>query len=161
MAQAMAPQESPVTPDETCPGRLCLVAMEPVRNAILLEPRAEARAQDPWSALMAPPLAPRKGNVLPATREEALGLLAYVEPHLGAHPSADLFHGHHELSQAVAVPMAAKQRAAPKAVTQAAETLHRGQEPLDTPNDQPANRPAPPRPWPRLPLGRLGARRPS
>ena len=38
--------------------------------------------------------------------------LAYVEHHLGAHHSPDLFHVQHELSKAVSAPMAVKQRAA-------------------------------------------------
>jgi hypothetical protein len=47
---------------------------------------------------------------------EAPGRLAYVEHHLGAHHSPDLFHVQHELSKAVSAPMAAKQRAAAKAL---------------------------------------------
>ena len=47
--------------------------------------------------------------------------LAYVEHHLGVHHSPDLFHVPPELSKAVAAPMAAKQRAADKAVVKAAD----------------------------------------
>jgi hypothetical protein len=88
-----------------------------------LEHTAEARDQDTWSALMASALAPRKCNVIQSTSDEAPGLLAYVAHHLGGHHSPDLFHVQPELSKAVAAPLAAKQRAAAKAVTTAQEQL--------------------------------------
>ena len=79
-------------------------------------------------------------QVMQSTSDEAPGLLAYVEHHLGAHHSPDLFHVQHELSKAVSAPMALKQRAAAKAVTQAEETLKRVQEHLDKANDEPDKR---------------------
>ncbi len=59
---------------------------------------------------MAGALAPLKCNVIQSTSDEAPGLLADVEPHLGGHHSPDLFQVQHELSKAVAAPMAAKQQ---------------------------------------------------
>uniref|UniRef100_UPI00397C96F0 hypothetical protein n=1 Tax=Salmonella sp. SAL4457 TaxID=3159912 RepID=UPI00397C96F0 len=79
-------------------------------------------------ALMERALAGLNCRVIQSTSDEAPGLLAYVEQHLGAHHSPDLFHVQHELSKAVAAPMAAKQRAAEKAMTTAAEQLSRVQE---------------------------------
>ena len=43
-------------------------------------------------------------QVIQSTSDEAPGLLAYVEHHLGAHHSPDLFHVQHELSKAVSAP---------------------------------------------------------
>ena len=77
--------------------------------------KALARDQDPWHAHMEQALADRNGRVIQSASDEAPGLLAYVEHHLGAHHSPDLFHVQHELSQAVSVPLATKQRAAAKA----------------------------------------------
>jgi len=128
LAQGMPPQDITVTQDETFTGALCLVAIEPVSNYILLEHPAEARDQDTWNELMASALAHLKCNVIQSTSDEAPGLLAYVENYLGVHHSPDIFHVQHELSKAVAAPIAAKQRAADKAVTTAAETLTRVQE---------------------------------
>ena len=128
LAQEMPPKEITATQDETFTGGLCLVAIEPVSNSILLEHTAEARDQDTWNALMADALALLKCKVILATSDEAPGLLASVEQHLGAHHSPNLFHVQHELSKAVAAPMAAKQHAAAKAVTTAAEQLSRVQE---------------------------------
>jgi hypothetical protein len=79
-------------------------------------------------------------RVIQSTSDEAPGLLAYVEHHLGAHHSPDLFHVQHELSRAVAAPMAVKQRAAAKAVAQAEETLKRVHEYLDNANNAPEKR---------------------
>jgi hypothetical protein len=72
-----------------------------------------------------------------STSDEAPGLLAYVEHHLGAHHSPDVFHGQHALSKAVSAPLAVKQRAAEKAATKAEETLKRGQESLPPAHDEP------------------------
>jgi hypothetical protein len=46
------------SPYETFTGGLCLVAIEPMCNYILLEHTAEARDQVPWSELIAGALAP-------------------------------------------------------------------------------------------------------
>jgi hypothetical protein len=127
LAQDMAPKDITVAQDETFTGGLCLVAIEPVSNYILLEQTAETRDQDTWSELMAQALAPLKCNVIQSTSDEAPGLLAYVVHHLGAHHSPDLFHVQRELIKAVSGPLAAKQRAAEKAVATAQETLQQAQ----------------------------------
>jgi DNA-binding XRE family transcriptional regulator len=134
LAHEMPPKAITLTQDETFTGGLCLVGIEPVSNYILLEQAAQARDQDTWQALMAQALAGLNCQVIQSTSDEAPGLLAYVEHHLGAHHSPDVFHVQHELSKAVSAPMAVKQRAAAKAATKAEETLKRVQEPLDTPN---------------------------
>ena len=115
------------------------VAIEPVSNYILFEHPAEARDHDTWSKAMAGALTPLKCHIIQATSDEAPGLLAYVEHHLGVHHSPDVFHVQHELSKAVSAPMAAKQRAATKAMTKAEERLTRMQA-LHTPNNEPAKR---------------------
>jgi len=74
-------------------------------------------------------------QVIQATSDEAPGLRADVEPHLGAQHSPDLFQAPHELSKAVSAPMAVQQRAAHKAVAKAAEALKRLHAPLDTTNE--------------------------
>jgi len=145
LAQQMPPQEITVTQDETLTGGLCLVAIEPVSNYILLEQAAAARDQDTWRVLMDDALTPLNCKVIQSTSDEAPGLLASVEHHLGAHHSPDVLHVQHELSKAAAAPMATKQRAAEKALTTAAETLNRVQEPTQPDNAQ-AGRRGPGRP---------------
>ena len=65
-------------------------------------------------------------TVRQSTSDEAPGLRAYVAHPLGAPHSPDLFPGQHERSKAVAAPLAAKQRAAERAMRTAEETLSRG-----------------------------------
>jgi hypothetical protein len=133
LAHAMPPKDITLTQDETFTGGLCLVGIEPVSNSILLEQAAQARDHDTWHMLMEQALAGLDCRVIQSTSDEAPGLLAYVEQHLGAHHSPDLFHVQPELSKAVAAPLAVKQRAAYKAVAQAEETLKRVHEHLDNP----------------------------
>ena len=141
LAHEMPPKEMTMTLDETFTGGLCLVGMDPESNDIVLEHTAPARDQDTWDALMAPALAGLNCKVIQATSDEAPGLLAYVAHHLGAHHSPDLFHVQHELSKAVAAPMATKQRAAAKAE----ETRKRVHEHLLNANEEP-QQPGPGRP---------------
>src|SRR5262249_30682438 len=140
LAEQMPTNNITVTQDETFTGGLCLVGMEPVSNYRVLEQTAQARDHDTWRELMEAALTPLKCNVIQSTSDEAPGLLAYVEHHLGAHHSPDLFHVQHELSKAVSAPMAAKQRAAEKALKTAEETLQRVHEHLDTADGAPAKR---------------------
>jgi hypothetical protein len=105
-----------------------------------LEQAAQARDHDTWHTLMEQALAGLDGRVMQSTNDEAPGLLASVEQHLGAPHSPDLFHVPHALSKAVAAPLAVKQRASAKAVAQAAETLKRVHEPLDNATRTPAKR---------------------
>ena len=76
LARDRAPQDITVTQDETFTGGLCLVAIEPLSNSILLEEPAEARDHDAWNARMEHALAPLKCHVIQSTSDEAPGLLA-------------------------------------------------------------------------------------
>ena len=116
LACEMPAKDITMVQDETCTGGLCLVGIDLVSNSIVLEHAARARDHDTWHALMAQALSGLHCQVMQSTSDEAPGLLAYVEHHLGAHHSPDLFHVQHELSKAVSAPMALKQRAAHKAV---------------------------------------------
>ena len=123
LASGMPQKDLTVTQDETFTGGLCLITMDPESNCIILEQLAQARDQTTWDDLMAPALAPLKCRVIQSTSDEAPGLLAYVEHYLEAHHSPDLFHVQHELVKAVSGPMATKERAALKAVTEATAQL--------------------------------------
>jgi hypothetical protein len=140
LAKDMPAKDLTVAQDETCTGGLCLVAMDPKSNDILLEQAAQARDHDTWHALMEQALSGLNGHIIQSTSDEAPALLAYVEHHLGAHHSPDLFHMQHERSKAVSAPMAVTQRAAAKAVAQAEETLKRVQESHDNTNGACAKR---------------------
>src|SRR5262245_16561451 len=123
LAKDMPHKDLTVTQDETFTGGLCLVTMDPDSNFIIVEQSAQARDHTMWHELMAPALAPLKCRVIQSTSDEAPGLLASVDHYLAAPHSPDLFHGQHALVQAVSSPMAAKERAAHKAIS---ETRPRG-----------------------------------
>lgn len=136
LAQDMPAQDITLAKDETFTGGLCLVAMEPKSNYIVLEQTAQGRDHATWHALMEKALAGLNCQVIQSTSDEAPGLLAYVEHHLGAHHSPDLFHVQHELVKAVCGPMAAKQRAA----REAQERLEQGQGHLQSTGGAPEKR---------------------
>jgi hypothetical protein len=137
LAKDMPHQDITLTQDETFTGGLCLVGSEPVSNFIILEQLAQARDQATWNALMAPALAPLNCTVIQSTSDEGSGILAYVEHHLGAHHSPDLFHVQQELVKAVSGPLATKQRAAIKATSEAQQRLEKGQGLLQDSGDEP------------------------
>jgi hypothetical protein len=140
LANGMSPKDLTVTQDETFTGGLCLITMDPESNFIIVEQLAQARDQTTWNALMAPALAQLNCRVIQSTSDEAPGLLAYVEHYLEAHHSPDLFHVQHELVQAVSGPMATKERAARKAVTEATEQLEQLQSDPQSAGDEPEKR---------------------
>src|SRR5882724_8963046 len=137
LAQDMPAKAITLAKDETFTGGLCLVAIEPKSNYIVLEQEAHARDQDTWHALMEQALSGLNCQVIQSTSDEAPGLLAYVEHHLGAHHSPDLFHVQHELVKAVSGPMATKQRAAGKVTTEAQEMLTQVQSDPQSTGDEP------------------------
>jgi hypothetical protein len=140
LAKDMPRKDLTVTQDETFTGGLCLITMDPESNFIIVEQLAQARDQVSWNAWMAPALAQLNCQVIQSTSDEAPGLLAYVEHYLEAHHSPDLFHVQHELVKAVSGPMATKERAAHKAVTEAREQLERLQSNPHSTGDEPAKR---------------------
>ena len=140
LAQDMPHKDITVTQDETFTGGLCLVGIEPVSNFIILEQLAQARDQTTWNDLMAPALQQLNVRVIQSTSDEGTGLLAYVEHHLEAHHSPDLFHVQHELVKGVSSPMAIKERAARKAVTEAREQVERLRAHKPNPGDEPEQR---------------------
>jgi Family of unknown function (DUF6399) len=140
LATDMPRKDLTVTQDETFTGGLCLITMDPESNCIILEQLAQARDQASWNAWMAPALAQLNCQVMQSTSDEAPGLLAYVEHSLEAHHSPDLFHVQHELVKAVSGPMATKERAAHKAVTEAREQLERLQSDPQSTGDAPDKR---------------------
>jgi Family of unknown function (DUF6399) len=140
LAKDMPPKDLTLAQDETFTGGLCLVAMAPKSNYILLEQAAPARDHDTWHALMEQALSGLNCHIIQSTSDEAPALLAYVEHHLGAHHSPDLFHVQHELVKAVSGSMATKQRVASKAATEAHKRLEQVQGQLQSADGEPQKR---------------------
>jgi len=140
LAPDMPHKDLTVTQDETFTGGLCLITMDPDSNFIMLEQPAQARDQISWNEHMEPALAQFNCRVIQSSSDEGSGLLAYVEHYLEAHHSPDLFHVQHELVKAVSGPMATKERATQKAVTEATEQLERLQSDPRSTDDEPEKR---------------------
>jgi hypothetical protein len=150
LANGMPPKDITVTQDETFTGGLCLITMDPESNFLILEQLAQSRDQVSWNAWMTPALAPLNCRVIQSTSDEAPGLLAYVEHYLEVHHSPDLFHVQHELVKALSGPMATKERAAHKALSEAMEQLEQVQAYQQSAGDEPEKR-GPGRP-PKVPV---------
>src|SRR5207249_5869241 len=91
LAQNMPAKAITLAKDETFTGGLCLVAIEPKSNYIVLEQEAPGRDQDTWHALMEEALAGLNCQVIQSTSDEAPGLLAYVAHSVVAHHAPDGF----------------------------------------------------------------------
>lgn len=123
LAATMPDRKITVAQDETFTGGLCLVAIEPESDYILLERRAKARDAATWDTMMKEAMAGLKVEVIQSTSDEGKGVVAYAEKLLGVHHSPDLFHVQQELSRAVAPAAAAKLRAAERAADEAEKNL--------------------------------------
>jgi hypothetical protein len=116
LASQMPQKEISICQDETFHPEICLVAIEPVSNFILLEEYSEKRDAESWSKAMKEALYDLPISIIQSTSDEGPGLVKYVEKELGAHHSSDLFHGQQEITRAISAPFRAK--------VKHAETVH-------------------------------------
>lgn len=116
LAEGMAPRQVTVCEDETFHPKICLVALEPVSNFILLERYAEDRSAATWTQALDAALAGLAVEVIQGTSDEAKALRRHVETDLDAHHSPDLFHGQHEVSKATSRHLARQVKQAGEAV---------------------------------------------
>lgn len=106
LAVGMASREVTVCEDETFHPGICLVAIEPVSNFILLEQYATDRTAASWTAALEEAGTGLAVAVIQSTADEATALRRHAETDLGAHHSPDLFHGQREVSKATALALA-------------------------------------------------------
>jgi hypothetical protein len=119
LAQTMAPKKITVCEDETYHPEICLVAIEPVSDFILVEKYTQHRDAETWNQALEQALEGLPVEVIQSTSDEAKGILAHVRDGLGAHHSPDLFHGQHELHKATSLPLQAQVSQASQQVEQA------------------------------------------
>jgi hypothetical protein len=123
----MPPREITVCEDETFHPQICLVAIEPVSDYLLLEQYAPQRDAETWNAGLDQRLAGWPVTVCQATSDEAGALIAHAEQHLGAHHSPDLFHVQQDLVRATSVALAGQTRRAHEAAATAEQATGRRQ----------------------------------
>lgn len=111
-----------VTEDENFHDGICLVAIEPVSNFIILEKFSEHRDAKTWNEEMNNALADWSVTVVQATSDEAKGLRLHAKTGLsGAHHSPDLFHVQYEVVKGTSTPLAICTKKAEDAHSKAAQ----------------------------------------
>jgi hypothetical protein len=106
LAEGMAARAVTVCEDETFHPGICLVAIEPVSNFILLEQYAADRTAATCTAALEGACTGLAVEVIQSTADEAKARRRHAETDLGAHHSPDLFHGQHEVSKATSLALA-------------------------------------------------------
>ena len=130
LASVMPEKNISLCQDETFHPDICLVAIEPVSNFIVLEEYSEKRDAAAWSAAMEPALSGLPVHVKQVTSDEGSGLVKYIEQVLGAHHSSDLFHAQQEITRATSASLNAKVRKAETAYQDNKDKLTRTQSKL-------------------------------
>jgi uncharacterized protein YukE len=128
LAAGMESRQITVCEDETFHPAVCLVAIEPVSNFILLEQYADNRKAKTWTDAMEAALEGLSAEIVQSTSDEGRGILHHVKEDLGAHHSPDLFHVQNELVKGTSAALASKKRQAAEAVAEATQAVSRHQE---------------------------------
>lgn len=118
LAAEMPPRTITLCEDETFHPQICLVALEPVSQFILLEQYQPSRNAETWNRCLDERLAPLSVTVCQVTSDEAKALIAHTEVHLGAHHSPDLFHVQYDTVRATSAALAGQTRRAKEALEQ-------------------------------------------
>ena len=108
MASEMPFKEISVAQDETFPNGVCLVALEPVSNFILLERMAADRKTETWNQHMQRALKGLPVKIIQAVGDESRSLVKHAREGLGAFHSPDTFHVQQELTRAASTQLALK-----------------------------------------------------
>jgi hypothetical protein len=112
LAQHMPRREITLCEDETFHPQICLVAIEPVSNFILVEQYQPQRDADTWQQCVSTQLAGLPIAVCQVTSDAAKAIIAHTETYLGAHHSPDLFHVQHDTVHATSGALASQTHAA-------------------------------------------------
>ncbi len=130
LAAQMPPRQITVCEDETFHPQICLVAIEPVSDFLLLEQYALRRDAETWNTCLDERLATWSVTVCQVTSDQASALIAHTEQHLGAHHSPDLFHVQHDTVKATSLALAGQTRRAHEAATTATQQTEQRQQQL-------------------------------
>jgi hypothetical protein len=123
LAPKMPKREITLCEDETFHPQICLVAIEPVSNFLILEQYASNRDAATWNAAVDEALQPLSVTVIQCASDQAAALISHAEAHLGVHHSPDLFHVQYEASRATSAPLHRQTEKAEK-VFKKAEASH-------------------------------------
>jgi hypothetical protein len=106
LGAGMRPRAITVCEDETFHPAICLVALEPVSNVILLEQYAEDRTAATWTQALAAACEGLPVTVAQGTSDEATALRRHIARDHQAQHSPDLFHLQHAVAKATGLSLA-------------------------------------------------------
>lgn len=112
LAASMPPREITLCEDETFHPQICLVAIEPVSNFILVEQYQPKRDARTWQQCTGAKLAGLPVTVCQVTSDAAKALISQAETCLGAYHSPDLFHVQYDTVKATSGALASQTHAA-------------------------------------------------
>jgi len=112
LAAVMPPREITLCEDETFHPQICLVAIEPVSNFILVEQYQPQRDAQTWQQCTGVKLAALPVTVCQVTSDAAKALITQTETCLGAHHSPDLFHVQYDTVKATSGALVSQMHAA-------------------------------------------------
>lgn len=129
--------------DETFHPDVCLVAMEPVSNFILLEEYAPDRTAKTWNESIKKALSELPVEVIQSTSDEGRGLLKHIKEGLQANHSPDSFHVLYEISKGTSGALASSVKQAEKEYREATERTQKekkDKEQFDSRSNRPRGR---------------------
>jgi Family of unknown function (DUF6399) len=103
LGQQMPRKNISLCEDETFHPQICLVAIEPVSNFLILEAYAQQRDAATWSSSIDLALSSFSVDVIQCVSDEAAALLSHAQSHLEVHHSPDVFHVQYEVSKATSL----------------------------------------------------------
>jgi Family of unknown function (DUF6399) len=105
LAKEMPHRKITLCEDETFHPEVCLVAIEPVSNYLILEVYADNRDASTWNAAISEALKPFSVTVIQCCSDLAPALISHAVVFLGIHHSPDLFHVQHDTCKATSAPL--------------------------------------------------------
>ena len=127
LAEHMPAKAITLAEDETFHPSVCLVAIEPLSNFLVVEQYQERRDALTWTTVVSAATEGLNVLVIQVTSDAARGLVAHARNHLGAHHSPDVFHVHQDLGAAFFPTLRARGRQAESARQQELEKAARWQ----------------------------------
>ena len=112
LSKTMPDKNITVCEDETFHPEICLVAMEPISNFILLEKYSEKRDAASWTTNIEESLKDLNVTIIQSTSDEGSGIIKHAEDNLGVHHSPDIFHVQQDISKAMSGSLASHVRKA-------------------------------------------------
>ena len=101
--------------DETFHPQVCLVAIDPESNYIILERYAKDRSGATWNEALTGALGYLPVKIIQGTSDEGKELINHVTKGLKGHHSPDLFHVMYEISKGTSAPLSSLVQKAEKA----------------------------------------------